>query len=1216
MLKGRERAEVEIPVTGMTCASCVRRVEKALGKVEGVEEASVNLATEKARVAFDPGVADARAMRSAVEKAGYGVREMPVVPSAPASPEGPAGGGEVLLPVEGMTCASCVGRVEKALLKVPGVKSASVNLATEKARVSLIPSGGAGVADLRAAVEKAGYRAGEAEGPGRAPSAGRTKPGSGSEADAREREREAELGDLKNKWVVSLAIGILMMLEMYLPFGPGMEVVAPLLLIQATIVQFWAGGTFYKVAWASAKHGGTNMSTLVAVGTSAAYGYSAFVTLWPDLSAAWGFPFYLYFEVAAIVVALVLLGRWLEARAKKRTGAAIKALMGLQAKTARVIRDGAEADVPVEDVRVGDLVRVRPGEKVPVDGVVVEGSSALDESMLTGESLPVEKSAGNSVIGATLNKTGGFVMRAEKVGSETALAQIVRMVEEAQGSKAPMQRMVDTISSYFVPAVLVLAAITFLVWLVFGPSPILALTALISVLIIACPCALGLATPTAIMVGTGKAAENGILVKGGEALEMTRKVDAIVLDKTGTITRGKPAVTGILPASGLTEGELLRLAAAAEVGSEHPLAEAIVARAAERGLVLPKAEAFESVTGRGIRAVVEGREVLVGNRAMMASAGTSPNGLGGHADGLAREGATPMFVSVDGEVAGIVAVADTPRPESRDAVEQLEALGLEVWMLTGDNRATAEAIARQVGMSPDRVLAEVLPEEKSAKVAELQASGKTVAMVGDGINDAPALARSDLGIAIGTGTDVAMAASDITLIGGDLRNIVAAISLSRKTVGKIKQGLFWAFAYNVALIPVAAGALYPFLGVLLSPVLAAAAMAMSSVSVVTNALRLRSFERPEGAKEILHPPLRARVSEVAYLGAVAVVALGVGAAALFLAPAGHGDMGASAGATKAASGGQGAAAGHGSGVDTGAHDPEGTGAGAQQDHAADKHGSGAATGEVSPGEAGVRVDFAAEPARPEPGGPVELSYTVRDEEGGEPLTDLPLDHERPMHTILIGSDLRSFAHIHPEVQDDGTYRVRTTPPDAGNYNLYTEFVRGDGKVLDRHELAVGNPSGSGADGAADGAADLAPDLSPKTVEGTTVALEAPERIRAGEAVSLDFRLTEDGEPVSDLSPYLGAAAHVAVVSEDGEEFAHGHGEAKGEAKEAAGAGDPEDGGHEDGGHEDGDHGVPEAFGPGVRADHSFGGPGLYKLWAQFERDGRVITAPFVVEVRP
>ena len=892
--------DVSFPVTGMTCASCVNRVEKAIGKVAGVERAAVNLATERATVAYDPATTNVSEIAHAVERAGYGVADLPPEPVVAPAPQAPAsrpdtdgtasvidsaGPTEAVLPIEGMTCASCVRRVEKGLEKVPGVTAANVNLATERATVAYDPAV-ADLATLRTAVERAGYRVGDVPGPEALPAVQQPAiraDAAGAALDLRERERDRELADLKRKWVVSLVIGLFMMAEMYLPLGWDMAIVAPFLLIQATIVQVWAGGVFYRTAWAAARHGGTNMSTLVAVGTSAAFAYSAFVTLWPQLAGRWGFPFHLYYEVAVIVIALILLGRWLEARAKKQTGAAIKALMGLQAKTARVIRNGVEQDIPVEQVVVGDLVRVRPGEKVPVDGVVTEGRSALDESMLTGESLPVDKEPGDTVIGATLNRTGSFVFRTTKVGRDTTLAQIVRLVEEAQGSKAPMQRLADTISSYFVPVVLVLATVTFAAWLVFGPSPVFAITAMIAVLIIACPCALGLATPTAIMVGTGKAAEYGILVRGGEALEMTRKIDTIVLDKTGTLTRGKPAVTAVVvTADGLPERELLRLAAAAEVGSEHPLGEAIVIRARELGVDLPPAVSFSSVTGKGIEAEIDGRAVAIGNRALMEQTGITLDGLSSRADVLARDGATPMYVAVDGRPAGLIAVADTLKPESREAVEELTALGLEVWMLTGDNRATAEAIAREVGIAPDHVLAEVLPEEKSAKVTLLQAQGKTVAMVGDGINDAPALAQADLGIAIGTGTDVAIAASDITLIGGDLRTIVTAIALSRKTVGTIKQGLFWAFGYNVVLIPVAMGLLWPIFGILLNPVLAAAAMAMSSVSVVTNALRLRSFRPAASVQEILHPPLRARIADWGYLAAIAILALAIGAGALWL----------------------------------------------------------------------------------------------------------------------------------------------------------------------------------------------------------------------------------------------------------------------------------------------------------------------------------------------
>jgi P-type Cu+ transporter len=881
---GSQEQEASLLVSGMTCASCVRRVERGLEKVEGVHSANVNLATERATVSYDPEVVRPDDLRAAVEKAGYGVDELQTDSASngrAATPE-PTTPGEITLDVEGMTCASCVRRVERSLSRVDGVSEASVNFATEQATVSYNPEQ-VDINALTAAVEKAGFGVSLPQRDTAAP-AGSDR-SAGEATDPREQAREREMNDLKRKWIVALAIGALMMIEMYVPLGIDMEYLAPLLLIQATIVQFWAGSVFYKGAWAAAKHFTTNMNTLVAIGTSVAYAYSAFVTLWPGIASQLGFPFHLYFETAVVIIALVLMGRWMEARAKKQTSAAIKALAGLQARTARVIRDGVEQDIPIESVQTGDHVRVRPGEKVPVDGVIIEGASALDESMLTGESVPVEKSANDQVIGATINKTGSFVFRATKVGRDTTLSQIMRMVEEAQGSKAPMQAMVDTISSYFVPIVLVAASMAFAAWLVFGPGLIFALTVMIATLIIACPCALGLATPTAIMVGTGKAAENGILVRGGEALEMTRRIDTIVLDKTGTLTRGKPAVTEVITVNGTQESEVLSLAAAAEVGSEHPLGEAIVSRAQELGLDLPSSEGFQSVTGKGIQATVEGRKLLIGNRALMEQSSVNLDGLVEEADGLARNGATPMYVAIDGSGAGIIAVADTLKPESAEAVAKLQALGLDVWMITGDNQATAEAIAREVGI--DHVMADVLPEQKAEKVKSLQDEGRTVAMVGDGINDAPALAQANLGLAIGTGTDVAMATSDITLVGGDLRTIVTAIALSRKTVGAIKQGLFWAFGYNTLLIPVAMGILYPFFGLLLNPVLAAAAMAMSSVSVVTNALRLRRFRQPDTAEEILNPPLKARVGEYAYLAGIAVVAIIVGGFALVMANPDH-----------------------------------------------------------------------------------------------------------------------------------------------------------------------------------------------------------------------------------------------------------------------------------------------------------------------------------------
>src|SRR5215203_10553 len=813
-------ARITIPVTGMTCASCVRRVERTLSEKEGVAEASVNFAAEKASVTYDPTTTNPDDLIGAIRDAGYGADVR-----------------ETNFSVTGMTCASCVGRVERALEKVPGVLEASVNLANERATVEYL-AGEVEPRDLEMAIEGAGY--------------GVVREEDSSVEDSHEREYRK----LKSDFLLAAALTALILLGS-LPHMLGLMLPIPTgwlnfgLLLLATPVQFWAGWRFYRGAWGALKHWQANMNTLVVMGTSAAYLYSAVATLAPGLFAAGRAD--VYFDTSALIITLILLGRLLEARAKGRTNEAIKRLAGLQAKTARVVRSGEEVDVPVEDVVVGDVVVVRPGEKVPVDGHVVSGTSAIDESMITGESIPVTKRERDEVIGATMNTSGSFRFKATKVGRDTALAQIMRMVEEAQGSKAPIQRLADRISGVFVPAVIGVAAATFATWFVLGPAPTLtfALLNMVAVLIIACPCAMGLATPTSIMVGTGKGAEAGILIKGGEALEAAQKLDTVVLDKTGTLTRGVPELTDVVVRDGIDEDGLLRLVASAERGSEHPLGEAIVRGAKERALSLDEADAFGAVSG-GIRARVEGRDVLVGSGRFLSESGVPEDGLAATGEELAREGKTPIFVAVDGEPAGLLGVADVVREESREAVERLHSLGLEVAMLTGDNRRTAEAIAGELGI--DRVLAEVRPEEKAAEVKRLQAEGRRVGMVGDGINDAPALAQADVGIAIGTGTDVAMEAADLTLISGDVRGVARAISLSKATVRNIEQNLFWAFAYNVALIPVAAGILYPpfsdgsvarilapVLGEygFLNPVLAAAAMALSSVTVVSNALRLR-----------------------------------------------------------------------------------------------------------------------------------------------------------------------------------------------------------------------------------------------------------------------------------------------------------------------------------------------------------------------------------------
>jgi Cu+-exporting ATPase len=778
---------------------------------------------------------------------------------------------EIVLPIEGMTCASCVNRIERFLNNTPGVAEAAVNLATERATVRVDPAV-AGRDELVKAVEAAGYDVRPEAPTDREASAASLE--AEITADDLERERAQRLTLIQS--LVAIAAAAVFMVLMFLPQTVvAMEDLNKLILWPATVIQVWAGGRFYRAAWRAGRHGGATMDTLVAVGTSAAWAYSVFVTMWPDVVHAAGLRPETYFDSATIIIGLILLGKWLEGRAKGRTTGAIRRLVGLQATTARRLRNGVEEDVDLATVVPGDLLRVRPGDKVPVDGVVVEGMSAVDESMLTGEPIPVTKSNGDEVIGATLNTTGSFVMRATRVGRDTALARIVDLVQRAQGSKAPIQRLADRISAVFVPAVLVVASLTFGLWFALGPEPriTLALTAFIGVVVIACPCAMGLATPTAIMVGTGKGAETGILVRGGEALEVAGRIDTVVMDKTGTLTLGRPAVTAVVPAPGEAPERILDLAAALETGSEHPLGEAIVRKARETELGFRTVSGFEAIPGRGVAGSIDGTAVLVGSRRLMEERGIDLSALVEPARAISADGGTAVFVARAGVAAGCVAIADPVKAESRDAVSALRAAGLEVWLLTGDARVTAEAVARQVGIPSERVIAEVLPDDKDAAVARLQAEGRRVAMVGDGINDAPALARADLGVAIGTGADVAIEASDVTLVGGDPRLVASAIGLSRATVRVIRQNLFWAFAYNVLLIPIAMGALYPAFGITLNPAMAAGAMALSSVSVVSNSLRLRGIDvRPGNASQLRRGRL-ALARDGAFLVLVAILGL-------------------------------------------------------------------------------------------------------------------------------------------------------------------------------------------------------------------------------------------------------------------------------------------------------------------------------------------------------
>lgn len=820
------REHIDLPIAGMSCAACARRIEQMLTATPGVQRAFVNFATSKAAVDYDARVIGIQQLMDRVREAGY-------------TPVAPARVGFVV--DDSARPSGTSQELERHLASLPGVINASFNLGTMEARIDYLPER-TGATALRRAIEELGYRVYET--PGAA---------TGAQADEAQRAaREAEHNDLRFRFLLATVLSApILLIAMSHGQVPWLDFAGAnwLQLILATPVVVYCGAQFYRGAWAALRHRTADMNTLIAIGTGTAYVYSVAATIAPGIFAgpvthgvgdAVAAP--VYFEAAAVIITLILLGRMLESRAKSHTSDAIRRLMDLQARVAHVIRHGREIELPVEEVQVDDIVLVRPGERVPVDGILESGASAVDESMLTGESLPVEKSVDDEVFGGTINRMGSFRFRATKVGRDTALQQIVRLVQEAQGSKAPIARLADVVSGIFTPTVLLIATLALLVWLLAAPAGLkmtMALTTFVSVLIIACPCALGLATPTAVLVGTGRGAENGILIRGGEALERAHKIRTIVLDKTGTITEGKPAVVDLVATGRMGDGDLLRLAASAERRSEHPLGQAVVRAARDRPVSLAEPSNFKALAGFGIEAVVDGRPVLVGNAHLLRKRGVPLARFETVLDEFAAEGKTAMFVAVDGALEGIIAVADTVKTEAADAVAEMHRMGLEVVMMTGDNARTAQAVASEVHV--DRYYAEVTPEGKAQRVRQLQEEGKVVAVVGDGINDAPALAQADVGIAIGTGTDVAMEASDITLIRPDLYGVVTAIRLSRATMRTIKENLFWAFIYNIVGIPIAAGVLYPVANILLSPIIASAAMSVSSVSVVLNSLRLRRF---------------------------------------------------------------------------------------------------------------------------------------------------------------------------------------------------------------------------------------------------------------------------------------------------------------------------------------------------------------------------------------
>jgi Cu+-exporting ATPase len=1114
-LEEQKTQQTTLQITGMTCAACANRIEKGLNKLEGVSEATVNFAIEQASVQYNPAKVDLSQIERKIQALGYDtVKET------------------VDFQITGMTCAACATRIEKGLNKMPGVSKANVNLALETARVEFSPFE-VSVSDMSRKVDQLGYKAVVKEG----------------QKDTGEQRKKA-IRTHQTKLLASVIFSLPLLWAMVGHFSFTSWIWVPELFMNpwfqlavATPVQFIIGKQFYAGAYKALRNGSANMDVLVALGTSAAYFYSMYLTVqWASDNALHAPD--MYYETSAVLITLIVLGKLLEALAKGRSSEAIKTLMGLQAKTALVVREGQEINVPIEEVAAGDVMIVKPGEKVPVDGEVLEGSSSVDESMLTGESLPVEKRQGDPVIGATMNKNGVLRIRATKVGKQTALAQIIKVVEEAQGSKAPIQRIADVISGIFVPIVVGMAVLTFLVWYFGVDSGNFsgALEKAIAVLVIACPCALGLATPTSIMAGSGRAAELGVLFKGGEHLESTQKITTVVLDKTGTVTKGKPELTDVILAGSITEKEFLSLVGAAEKNSEHPLAEAIVAGIQARSISLPPTDTFEAIPGYGIRAVVQGKELSIGTRKLMGMNRVAVEAALEPMIRLEEEGKTVMLVSIDGEYAGLVAVADTIKETSRQAVARMKELGLEVIMITGDNERTAKAIAKQVGI--DRVLAEVLPEGKAAEVKKLQQAGRKVAMVGDGINDAPALATADVGMAIGTGTDVAMEAADVTLMRGDLNSIPDAILMSRKTMQNIKENLVWALGYNVIGIPVAASGL-------LAPWVAGAAMALSSVSVVLNALDLQRVDVYEKTdKGALW------MKRILYMFVlVAAVLITFYSTKNYYSP-----KAADHSAAQTNQGGHEAV--KSSGAETGHAHTDGSGHAGETTIKADDVKAvwtiGSGQKPQSKQDTNIRIEF---------------------QKDGKPIEEFDISHEQKLHLIIVSKDLSFFNHIHPTYKGKGVFEITTQFPAGGDYKLIADIVPTGGSAMSKMNWTH-------VEGAPAKQEPVQPDTEfTKAVDGKLITLSF-DNLASNKEMNLNFTIKDEksGTPITNLQPYLGAVGHVVILTEDTEQYLHVH---------------PID---------------EKASGPDAKFMTTFPKSGVYKIWGQFKHNDKVFTVPFIINV--